>query len=121
MINAKTSSNGLLKSEGRFKKMASVKFYNKIYNGDKLNNFGIQLCKEVGVEPETMIAKKLSHFSQSGLSEDVVRMSFMNYEERRKLKISMLEEFNKERAEMKQYDSSYLNPQLPYKMIKYVA
>lgn len=45
-----------------------------------------------------MAIKNLSSFFKPGITEDVIKMSFMRYEERRKLKIAMLEEFDTEKA-----------------------
>jgi hypothetical protein len=47
-----------------------------------------------------MAVKSLSSFFKPGVTEDVNQMSFMRYEERRKLKIAMLEEYDSEKANM---------------------
>ena len=57
-----------------------------------------------------MIAKNLSDFYKQGVAEDVIKMSFMHYEERRKLKVAMLEEFDIERTNMKSEGNQYLYP-----------
>jgi hypothetical protein len=74
----------------------------------------------VGVDPETMVIKKLNDFLKTGRGEDAVRMSFfIQYEERRKIKLAMLEEFDKERHELKKHkDSGYLDPNSVYKSKK---
>lgn len=69
------------------------------------------MCRDVGVDPETMVIKKLNQFLKTGRGEDAVKMSFfIQYEERRKIKLAMLEEFDKERQDLKkQKDSGYLD------------
>jgi len=74
--------------------IASQHFMDKIYNGNKLNNWGIILCKEMGVDPLSMEIKSLKKFMKHGLTQDVVKMSFIRYEERRKLKLVMMEEYD---------------------------
>ena len=85
-------------------------FGNKIYSGDKMNTYGVKLWRDVGIDPDSMAVKSLSSFFKPGITEDVNQMSFMRYEERRKLKIAMLEEYDSEKANM-----TYENDPMAYK------
>ena len=88
------------KKSKKNKSVTSMHFINKIYNGEKINSHGISLCRDLGIDPESMQIKTLNHFFKPGVTEDVVKMSFMRYEERRKLKLALLEEFDGEKVNM---------------------
>lgn len=82
------------------KDVTNEHFVNKIYTGDKLNAYGIKLWKDIGIDTSSMTISNLSSFFKPGITEDVIKMSFMRYEERRKLKITMLEEFDAEKKQI---------------------
>ncbi|CAI2360290.1 unnamed protein product [Moneuplotes crassus] len=80
--------------------VANQHFLNKFYNADKVTQFGVTLCKEMGIDPATMAIKGLKHFFKHGITEDVVKMNYIRYEERRKLKLLMIEEFDSQKSNL---------------------
>lgn len=98
---------------GLVKLLILQKYDLSVFRGELvLNSTGIQLCREVGIEPDSMAVKPLSFFFKPGVAEDVIKMSFMHYEEKRKLKIAMLEEYDAETHNMTYDSGQYLNPRI---------
>jgi len=70
------------------------KIFNLIYRDGQFTSFGLELCSEASIDSKGLIPKDLKEFEKRGQSEEMTRMTYVHYEERRQLKLAMLDDLN---------------------------
>jgi hypothetical protein len=71
-------------------KTKADKIFNVIYQDGKFTKTGLELCSEGGIDPKSLLPKQLKDFEVKGQSSEISKMTYLHYEERRQLKLMMI-------------------------------
>ena len=71
-------------------KLNTDKIFNVLYQDGKFSKTGIELWSEAGIDPSSLLPKTIKDFESKSQSDEISRMSFVHYEERRQLRLLMI-------------------------------
>lgn len=82
------------------------KIFSTIYQNGKFTQTGLELCSEAGIDPKSLLPKELKDFEVVGQKEELTKMALSHYEERRYLKLTMLDDINERIKQAKKRQTS---------------
>lgn len=66
------------------------KVFNIVYSDGRFTQIGLDLCSEAGIDPNSLLPKNIKDFETKGQNPEITKMTYAHYEERRQLKLSMI-------------------------------
>jgi hypothetical protein len=83
------------------------RIFSIIYQNGKFTQIGFELCSEAGIDPKTLLPKELKDFEVVGQREELTKMALSHYEERRYLKLTMLDDLHERIKQAKKRKTSH--------------